>query len=65
MLDRHQPDVAAFIKDLESEIARLHGTLERIGLEPGAYDVARGQIKALRWTLDKLSPDQEDELLNA
>lgn len=65
MLDRHHPAVIAFVHDVEAEIARLHGTLERVGLEPAAYDVARGQIKSLRWTLDKIIPEQEDELLNA
>lgn len=64
MLDRHSPAVSKLIADIETEIVRLHGTLERIGKPPEEYDVARGQIRGLRWALTQIVDDKEDTLSN-
>lgn len=64
MLDKHSPAVVKITNEIRVEIDRLHGTLERIGKSPDEYDVARGQIKALRWTLNQIEGEPDNEVID-
>ena len=64
MLDQHSPAVVKITTEMRSEIDRLHGTLERIGKDPTDYDIARGQIKALRWTLKLIEGEPDSEAID-
>ena len=63
MLDRHNRKVARFLEEVDEELERLRTTLERPNKTADEYNVIRGQIKGLRWVVEKATND-EDDLLN-
>ena len=60
MLDQHSPAVRQLVDEMDTEIERLRAALERPGKTAAQYDVYRGQIKGLRWSLKKLTGEEEE-----
>lgn len=63
MLDKHSPPVRKLLDDIDAEITRLHTSMERVGRTENETNIARGQIKALRWIVKQIEGEpQETEI---
>lgn len=61
MLDINSPAVSRLLAEIQGEITRSQGSLERLGKTPSEYDVIRGRIKGLRQVVNLIKGNKEDE----
>jgi len=60
MLDKHNPSVVKFREEVEEQIKTHRDALERPGKSAEQYDIHRGQVKAFRWVLQTITPEEEN-----
>ena len=60
MIDKHNPAIQAFVKEIEADIETHRTGLERVGKSEADTAVLRGRIKEARVILARINGDHED-----